>query len=79
MKALIERKNKLGKFYMDKGELLKHKKPQTYLFLDEDTGRVLTNKENVRQHVRYVPIIGLFPTTDDDHHTSYRTCLATYT
>ena len=41
MKALIERKNKLGKFYMDKDELLKQKKPQTDLFLDADTSRVL--------------------------------------
>ena len=55
MKALIERKNNIGKFYMDRGELLKQKKPQTDLFLDEDTGRVLINKENVRQHVRYAP------------------------
>ena len=32
MKALVERKNKLGTCYMDKDELLKQKKPQRDLF-----------------------------------------------
>ena len=47
IRSLIKRKNKIGKFYMDKDELLKQEKPQADLFLDEYTGRVLIKKEHV--------------------------------
>ena len=80
MKALIKWKNNIGKFYMDKDEFLKQKKPQTYLFLDEDTGIVLIKQEHVRQHVRYVPTrYDYSQRLTDDHHTSDRTCITTYT
>ena len=46
IRALIKRKNKIGQFYMDKGELLKQKKPQTDRFIYEYTGRVLIKKNS---------------------------------
>ena len=40
IQALISRKNKQGKLYMDKGGLLKQTKPPTYLFMDEGTEQI---------------------------------------
>ena len=45
IRSLIKRKNKIGKFYMDKDERLRQEKPQADLFLDGDTGRVLIQKK----------------------------------
>ena len=44
IRALVKRKNKIGKFYLDKDELLTQKKPQTDLFMDAYTGRVLIKR-----------------------------------
>ena len=44
IRALVKRKNKIGKFYLDKDELLTQKKPQTDLFMDAYTGRFLIKR-----------------------------------
>ena len=45
IQALISRKNKLGKFYMDKDNLLTQSQPQTDLFIDEETGVVISKNQ----------------------------------